>query len=234
MSYGRGLICAATAAKHSADLAALVEPVRDKVDVVEIRLDLMTHPEVESCISRLPGIPLLFTNRPIWEGGKYDDSEKDRAALLKDAIAADAAYIDIELNTEKQLRNQVISAAEGRKTAVIISNHNFTETPTTAILEDTLQQMMDSGADIGKIVTTAHDPSDVIRVLSLLQTSRINQFQLSAFCMGAVGRISRLATLYLGGCMSYVAVDDHSATAPGQFTTDQFHTLIHLFENNEH
>ena len=234
MSHGRGLICAATAAKHPADLTTLVEPVSDKVDVVEIRLDLMTHPDVGSCISCLPDIPLLFTNRPIWEGGKYDDSEKDRIALLRNAIAANAAYIDIELNTEKKLRNEVISAAQGRQTAVIISNHNFTETPPTDILEDTLHQMMDSGADIGKIVTTANDPSDVVRVLALLQTSRTNTFQLSAFCMGAVGRISRLATLYLGGCMTYVAVDDLSATAPGQFTTDQFHTLIQLFENNEH
>ncbi len=234
MNHGRGLICAATAAKHPADLTTLVEPVRDKVDVVEIRLDLMTHPDVGSCISCLPDIPLLFTNRPIWEGGKYDDSEKDRTALLRDAIAANAAYIDIELNTEKKLRNEVISAAQGRQTDVIISNHNFTETPPTDILEDTLHQMMASGADIGKIVTTANDPSDVVRVLALLQTSRTNTFQLSAFCMGVVGRISRLATLYLGGCMTYVAVDELSATAPGQFTTDQFHTLIHLFENNEH
>lgn len=234
MNHGRGMICASTAAKHPADLTTLVQPVRDKVDVIEIRLDLMAHPEVENCITCLPDIPLLFTNRPLWEGGNYSGSEKDRTTALIDAITADAAYIDIELNTEKKLRNEVILAAKDRQTAVIISNHNFTETPTTGILEDTLHQMMDSGADIGKIVTTAHDPADVVRVLSLLQSSRANKFHLSAFCMGAVGRISRLATLYLGGCMSYVAVDDLSATAPGQFTIDQFHSLIHLFESNEH
>lgn len=234
MSRDRGLICAATAAQHPADLTTLVQPVRDKVDVIEIRLDLMTHPDVESCISSLPETPLLFTNRPNWEGGKFDGSEKDRIALLRDAIAANAAYIDIELNTEKKLRNEVLSAAQGRQTDVIISNHNFTDTPSTDILEETLHQMMESGAGIGKIVTTANDPSDVVRVLALLQLSRTNSFQLSAFCMGIVGQISRLATLYLGGCMSYVAVDDLSATAPGQFTTDQFHTLIQQFENNEH
>lgn len=234
MSQGRGLICAATAAKHPSDLTTLIEPVRDKVDVVEIRLDLMVQPEVENCITSLPDIPLLFTNRPLWEGGKYSGSEKDRTTVLKDAIAADVAYIDIELETDKKLRNEVILAAKDRQTAVIVSNHNFTETPTTEVLRNTLQQMMDSGADIGKIVTTAHDPADVVRVLSLLQFSQASKFQLSAFCMGAAGRISRLATIYLGGCMSYVAVDDLSATAPGQFTTEQFHSLIHLFESNEH
>lgn len=234
MKQGRGLICAATAAQHPSDLTTLIEPVRDKVDVVEIRLDLMAQPEVANCITCLPDIPLLFTNRPLWEGGKYSGTEKDRITVLQDAIAADVAYIDIELDTDTKLRNEVILAAKDRQTAVIVSNHNFTETPTTQVLEDTLQHMMDSGADIGKIVTTAQEPTDVIRVLSLLQLSHANQFQLSAFCMGAVGRISRLATLYLGGCMSYVAVDDLSATAPGQFTTEQFHSLIHLFENNEH
>lgn len=234
MSHKRGLICAATAARHPADLTALIQPVRNKVDVVEIRLDLMAQAEVGNCITSLPDIPLLFTNRPLWEGGKYSGCEKDRTTLLLEAIGADVAYIDIELKAEKQLRNDVILAAKERQTAVIISNHNFTETPTAAILEHTLHQMKDSGADIGKIVTTAHEPADVVRILSLLQLSRSYNFQLSAFCMGEVGRISRLATLYLGGCMSYVAVDDLSATAPGQFTTNQFHSLIHLFESNEH
>ena len=234
MSHVRGLICAATAAKLPEDLSPLVKPVSDKVDVVEIRLDLMATSNVEDCITRLPDVPLLFTNRPIWEGGQYKGGEKDRTTILRDAITADAAYIDIELNTENRLRNELILAAQESQTAVIISNHNFTETPSTDILEDTLHHMMDSGADIGKIVTTAHDPSDVVRVFSLLQSSRAKKFRLSAFCMGEIGRISRLATLYLGGYMSYVAIDGHSATAPGQFTTDQFHSLIHLFESNEH
>jgi len=52
----------------------------------------------------------------------------------------------------------------------------------------------------------------------------------SAFCMGAAGTISRLATLYLGGWMTYVALAPEQATAPGQLTVHDMHTLTSLLE----
>lgn len=57
-------------------------------------------------------------------------------------------------------------------TKVILSSHNFEETPTDAALESTLQQMWASGADIAKIATTATDIVDCARVLTLLKTSQ--------------------------------------------------------------
>jgi hypothetical protein len=57
-------------------------------------------------------------------------------------------------------------------TKVILSSHNFEETPTDAALENTLQQMWASGADVAKIATTATDISDCARVLTLLKTSQ--------------------------------------------------------------
>ena len=57
-------------------------------------------------------------------------------------------------------------------TKVILSSHNFEETPTDAALENTLQQMWACGADIAKIATTATDIVDCARVLTLLKTSQ--------------------------------------------------------------
>jgi len=57
-------------------------------------------------------------------------------------------------------------------TKVILSSHNFEETPTDAALENTLQQMWACGADVAKIATTATDISDCARVLTLLKTSQ--------------------------------------------------------------
>ena len=80
--------------------------------------------------------------------------------------------------------------------------------------------MAASGADVGKIVTTAHGFSDVLRVLHLQLLAEQENFPLAAFCMGEDGRISRAATLELGGVLTYAAADQASATAPGQLTVE--------------
>jgi len=90
--------------------------------------------------------------------------------------------------------------------------------------------MIDSGADIGKIVTTAVSPEDALRILSLQEAAMAASFPLSAFAMGAHGAISRLATLYLGGFMTYAALSPEQATAPGQITVQNLHALLSLLE----
>ena len=48
--------------------------------------------------------------------------------------------------------------------------------------------------------------------------------------MGAHGAISRLATLSLGGFMTYAALSPEQATAPGQITVQNLHALLSLLE----
>jgi 3-dehydroquinate dehydratase-1/3-dehydroquinate dehydratase/shikimate dehydrogenase len=76
--------------------------------------------------------------------------------------------------------------------------------------------MAERGADIAKIITTAHDWLDVLRVLGLQEDAARLGLPLIAFCMGRAGVISRLATIELGGFMSYCTVNEQEATAPGQ------------------
>jgi 3-dehydroquinate dehydratase type I len=88
--------------------------------------------------------------------------------------------------------------------------------------------MMASGAHIGKIVTMAHGANDVLRALNLQEQARAAGFCLSCFCMGEAGRISRLATLYLGGYMTYACLNEEQATAPGQISVRRLREMVSL------
>jgi len=226
-----GLICVSIAAEDAAGIIAAVMPVVQLVDVVEIRLDGMIDPRIEQCVTNIPR-PVLVTNRPTWEGGQYARSEQDRIDLLCQAIQSGAQYVDIELRTDVDLREQVQKVARKHGTRVIMSSHDFQGTPSFAVLKETLRQMTASGADVGKIVTTAMNAEEAVRILSLQQEALASHFPLSAFAMGAAGKISRLATLYLGGFMSYAAITAQQATAPGQLSVHDLHTLINLLEDS--
>ena len=221
----RWKICVSLTGADAAAIHAEVQPVLDRVDVIEIRLDSMAEPDVVKCCALFKK-PLLFTNRPIWEGGAFNRFEDDRVRPLFAAVKLQAAYVDFELRADPQLRSQLLQAMQSSPTRMILSWHDFTATPMPEELDGIMQQMMDSGAHIGKIVTTAHTPTDVLRVLHLQERAMAEGFPLSCFCMGEAGRISRLLTLYLGGYMTYASLADDLATASGQLSVMQLRKLI--------
>jgi 3-dehydroquinate dehydratase-1/3-dehydroquinate dehydratase/shikimate dehydrogenase len=220
VSIGRpDILSAVEAARRIASLA----------DVLEIRLDCLENPSIPAFLSALH-CPLLFTNRPTWEGGFYTGPEEERIALLAEAITGGAAYVDLELQAPAASLQRLRAESARSGTRLILSRHDFSATPGREELVDWLRAMRDGGGDIGKIVTTAHDYHDVLRVLHLQEEAAAMDFPLIAFCMGQSGLISRLATLDLGGYMTYCAVDVQEATAPGQIAvTDmrRIYAILH-------
>ena len=225
----RGLICVSLAVEDGAAVVAAVTPVLPLIDVIEIRLDGMVDPRLAGCLAALDK-PVLVTNRPQWEGGQWTGSERDRAELLCQALQWGARYVDIELLAAAEIRERILEQAHRVGAQVIVSSHDFQSTPSGEILEQRLEQMIASGADIAKIVVTAQGPRDSLRILALQEKAMAAGFPLSGFAMGAAGAISRLATLYLGGFMTYAALSPEQATAPGQLSVGQLHAMLDLLE----
>jgi 3-dehydroquinate dehydratase-1/3-dehydroquinate dehydratase/shikimate dehydrogenase len=228
------LVCVSIAAEAAAvdpqaEVLGAARQAEALADVIEIRLDSIPQPEINNFIKEL-NRPLLFTNRAQWEGGLYGGDEAARTGLLLDAINAGAAYVDIEMKTAYELREEVIGRAGAQQTQVIVSWHNFDETPPSIELEEIFNEQYFSGAQIGKIVTMAKTSEDVLRVLSLQLLAREKDFPLIAFCMGRVGMISRLATVELGGYMTYAAPDSGRATAPGQLQVSTLRAMLQTLE----
>jgi 3-dehydroquinate dehydratase-1/3-dehydroquinate dehydratase/shikimate dehydrogenase len=223
-------LCVSIAGATPAEALALAKEAETIADVIEIRLDSMAHPEIPLFLDGLSK-PLLFTNRPTWEGGSCTGEEKERIALLKQAAQAGAAYVDIELNSDPTLATELIEAARANNCKTIVSWHDFKCTASSQALSEIFQRQCRSGADIGKIVTTARCFQDVFRVLALQEQAAELGLPLIAFCMGPIGMISRVATADLGGYMTYAASDNGPATAPGQLPAS---SLRRIFTELEH
>ncbi len=203
------------------------QDISSQADVIEIRLDCMDTIQVAPFLKSL-NKPTLFTNRPKWEGGSFLGDESDRIAPLVEAVNRGAAYIDLEyLSTEKSLLELKKHLGESA-TQLILSSHNFELTPTREQLLEVMMGMYHKGADIGKIITTAHGSGDVLRVLQLIEDAAVINFPLIAFCMGKAGAISRLATLEYGGYMTYCSAKEGSDTAPGQIPVTTLREMCDL------
>ncbi len=222
-----GKICASIGQEKIEDAVAAAQTIAKDVDVIEIRLDTLKSPAVTPFVTALKK-PLLFTCRPEWEGGFYIGEETARIDLLVEAIELGASYIDLELLAPDESFSRISKVIQDADAELIVSNHNFSKTPPRKELLEILSGMKARGANIGKIVTTAQNYLDVLRVLELQTDAAEDKLALIAFCMGQAGVISRLGTLELGGFMTYCSAESEEAMAPGQIPVKTMHELIRL------
>ncbi|WP_456434387.1 type I 3-dehydroquinate dehydratase [Thermosulfuriphilus sp.] len=182
-------------------------------DLIEIRLDALKDPDPRVFMEALP-FPLLFTFRPKREGGLYQGPEELRLAILSEALGQ-ADYLDLEHDVPREVWREFVYRKG--KTKLVASYHNFSETPREEHLKEQVVLLKETGADWGKVVTYARAPEDNLRLLELLPWAQKELgFPLAAFCMGPLGRISRLATVLLGGVMTYSCLEEGREAAAGQ------------------
>ncbi len=223
----RSRICVSIGRSSIDDALSVADSVAAQADVLEIRLDYLHTPAVSPFVNTLH-TPLLFTNRPNWEGGEFVGDEEQRIGALLEAVTENCGYVDLELLAPDDSHQRMRMALEESTTKLILSWHNFKDTPTREELVGRMALMQDKGADIGKIVTTAHSHRDVLRVLQLQEVAEQLGFPLIAFCMGRPGVVSRVATCELGGYMTYCAVSGEEATAPGQLSVSALRKIYLL------
>ncbi|MDQ5988091.1 MAG: 3-dehydroquinate dehydratase [Syntrophus sp. SKADARSKE-3] len=198
-------------------------------DMVELRIDGMKNPNLADLLHDPPG-PVLVTNRRKEEGGAYTGSELKRIGLLEDAIALGAQYVDVEASTDGKLIDRIkarINAANHSTKSMdcaarlILSWHDFRGTPTEAMLQEQFHKMQGIGADIIKMVTFAESIEDNLRLLNLLAYGHRQGQEMIAFCMGTMGRPSRIMAPLFGSCMTYASLEAGTESAPGQLTAGE-------------
>lgn len=198
-------------------------------DMVEIRLDALSQSASPALISSMIShtrLPIIFTCRRQDEGGAFPGDEAQRLECLWHAVDAGAAFIDVELRSDEIMRDRLIQHAESSGCKVIISWHDFHETPSDTELRAVLEQQKQAGAHIAKVVTMAREQSDILRLFSIYYAAAELAMPLIAFCMGKAGKISRVACLAMGSYLSFASPDTGLETAPGQIPLKQFRYIL--------
>ncbi|GKV39038.1 hypothetical protein SLEP1_g46869 [Rubroshorea leprosula] len=211
-------ICAPIMADSVDEMVAnMVKAKAGGADLVEFRLDSLKsfHPQqdLRILVKDCP-LPSLFTYRPKWEGGQYDGDEKERLDALRLAMELGADYIDVEL----QAADEFIKSIHGKKPEklkVIVSSHNYQNTPSVEELGNLVARIQATGADIVKIATTAVDITDAARIFQIIVHSQVPVIGL---VMGERGFISRILCAKFGGYLTFGTLEDGIVSAPGQPT----------------
>ena len=187
-------------------------------EMAELRFDCI-KPEISEIKKLLSvQIPIIATCR----SGFYSDEQ--RFEILAEAIKNGATYIDIEIESTAEYRRKLTAIANSSNCKIIISYHNFNETPEENVLKEVIAKAKKHKPDLIKIVTTAQTLADAGKVVELQQRNK----KIIAFVMGKYGKNSRLMSYEYGAPFIYAAHTHNSKSAEGQLTVDEIKKLFDL------
>ncbi len=205
-------------------IAACMRRAKDAhTALIEHRIDHLNQIEgLEAFYNTIPQ-PVIATMRPTWEGGRSTLGDDGRMEVLAAALSAGCAAVDVELETTPRLRAKLLQKAANAHAISIVSHHNFEGTPSLDELIMTHAAAVRAGADIVKIITTAHTPEDCATIEALMKYGAQTHSTV-AFAMGDEGTRTRATALIFGAPFMYVSLG--SATASGQTDASTLMLLV--------
>lgn len=205
------------------DLAALrssCERATEWADLIELRLDCLKDlPDDAATVLNNFSRPVILTFRPTEQGGHRDSTRAERQAFwtsLAPRIESDWWDVEGDLVAELSLNSP----------RIIVSHHDFSGVPSD--LEQIYERLASTPAAVVKIAVQANDITDCLRLFHLLDRARSEGRELIAIAMGNAGIATRILGPSRGSFLTYGALDDDSATAPGQVNAPKLRSLYHV------
>jgi len=226
----------AAISKEAERISALGLREAPVAEIIEFRADYFDHVTNQTELTELlkelreahPDRLLLFTYRSEEEGGEL---RHDRAENMIDDISAWAMVsgyidlIDIELMSGNYRVVRNATKARDLGIGVVMSYHDFENTPHNEEMEGLLWDMEQLGGDILKIAVTPKNHFDVDRVLELTEdvTRGHSNHPISRpvvlISMTDMGTVTRTACAKTGSAFTFANVG--MGSAPGQLSLEE-------------
>jgi 3-dehydroquinate dehydratase/shikimate dehydrogenase len=231
----KGKICVSVCAETANEFIGKIELAAKIADVVELRFDCINADELDclnvkkldSVLSRIFRTkidkPLLSTFRPKEQGGERQLSEQERLNFWN--MGYDSCWADLEPDV---FENSLYWLYGPR----ICSHHDFSGIPEDlSSIYENLKNI--ECVDILKIAVQASDATDGLALMKLLERAKAEKRELIPIAMGESGVWTRILGLSRSAFMTFAALDEESATAPGQLTAQEMIDLYRVKELDE-
>ena len=212
------------------DFEARLQPAAAAgAEMLELRFDYLAEPNTEAVTkitsaARRFQLPLIATCRDGGQGGQGNWNLKHRTQILVAAIEAGADFVDCEFSnfTHPATRQILLDALHRNpRCRLILSAHDFDKPfDDIELLYESIISFCPQA--IPKLVYTARHINDCFAAFDLLHNKEQDAI---VFSMGAMGQVSRILAKKLGSFLTFAALDEQQASAPGQVPIAQMKGL---------
>jgi len=218
-------ICVTLTEETTASLIDRMVDLAGVADLFEVRGDLVLDLDLLTVL-RAKTRPLLFSCRPVSEGGRFADDDPNRRLLLLEAVKRGYDYVDVEYRSGFL---DVMVEKSGR--GLVVSHHDFEGTPED--LDGLYEGMRALGPDVVKIAVTPRSFADVGRLLDLAaRAARRGGAPLLPIALGPLGMPARILAGRYGAPFTYASGRAGAEAAPGQLPAKLMADLYRVREIN--
>lgn len=216
-------ICIPIIEKTKESIIEVVRKIENtEADMIEWRVDyfndiLMLEKVIEvlKLIRLETSKTLLFTYRSKREGGMGTLTTSEYLVLLKSVcLSKQIDMIDIEFMTGDAVIDSIIKHSKLNGVKIVLSNHDFENTPRAEIMENRMRLMSSKNVDIVKGAYMPKTQEDVDTVLSVCAKLKGLETEYVLISMGELGVQTRVDANKLGCAFTFATID--KASAPGQ------------------
>lgn len=212
-------ICVSILPKTIPEAFGLIEKAEESnADLIEVRLDQLENLGKMANLAAHGKAPKIATD-------KSSRPQTEQSKMLLSAAKHGFEYVDVDISTENLEALVMELKALGAKP--VLSFHRINGSFSLSELKNVLEKQISSGADVCKIVTTAMRIEDNLTILNFTSEAS-TRTKLVCFCMGEIGKISRLLSPLFGGFFTFASLEKGGETAPGQMTIQEMKTAYKL------
>lgn len=209
------MICASIKANNIKEVLNKIEKVDKKVELFEIRTDYLKSTDNLKALSKYSD-KIIIAIRTKGQNEVFNNFKKLISPTLLEFIKLRPYFIDVEINSN--IVEKILKISKKYDIKVLLSYHNFNQTPDLNELKNLELKAKEMSADAVKIVTYATRIKDNLTIIRLLSSA---EMPMVAFCMGELGKFSRVFSPFFGALFTYASVKRGEETAPGQLTVDE-------------
>lgn len=160
----------------------------------------------------------MTTFRTAKEGGNLAVDDETYFQIVRLVVENElTTAIDVELFHPKEGVMRIIKLAHDHGIKVIMSSHDFNQTPTDCEIYYRLHKMADLRADVAKIAVMPQNLADILTLLSAThQANEKLDLPLITMAMGDLGKVTQIAGAVFGSALTFGTVG--TASAPGQLS----------------
>jgi 3-dehydroquinate dehydratase type I len=212
-------ICVSILPKTEAEALQLIEKAEaTHADFIEVRLDHLENQNGLADLATHGKTPKIATD-------KASRKETEHHQMLIAAAKSGFEYVDTELSTPQL--GDLVKELKELDVKPIVSFHKFDGSLSISELNGILEREISTGAEVCKIVTTAKQMEDNLTTLNFTSAAS-RKAKVVCFCMGELGKVSRLLSPLFGGFFTFASLESGSETASGQITIQEMKASYEL------
>ncbi len=209
--------------KSKSEVLETIDQNRSEFSFFEVWLDYIEDLDIEFIekLSDELGEKLIFLLRR--QNLEQIQMSLQKRHTIMQLLSHQKSLLDLDIRQQDELH---FLKEQSLLSPLILSYHNYGETPQKEVLRETIESMREYKPAIYKIATFCKTKKEAVRLLDLLVELKDQSLRCIILGMGELGTVTRIFGTLWGNELVFAPLEKTASSAPGQLTKEELEKIF--------